>query len=163
EVVVEAGTERSGGRVRGGGGGGRARAADGRRQGRGAHEGNWGDGRPWLGGRTGARRHRTSICGGRSVRHAARKQKRCNQAMAHGVVLPHRWPPTPFEGKEGAMHPILIRIPLPGWKFLGELHSIPIHSYGVMLGLSLVVGWYLTLGLAERDKLPKETLANCYV
>jgi phosphatidylglycerol:prolipoprotein diacylglycerol transferase len=61
------------------------------------------------------------------------------------------------------MHPILIRIPLPGWKFLGEIHSIPIHSYGVMLGLSLVVGWYLTLGLAERDKLPKETLANCYV
>jgi phosphatidylglycerol:prolipoprotein diacylglycerol transferase len=61
------------------------------------------------------------------------------------------------------MHPILIRIPLPGWKFLGELHAIPIHSYGVMLGLSLVVGWYLTLGLAERDKLPKETLANCYV
>jgi phosphatidylglycerol:prolipoprotein diacylglycerol transferase len=46
---------------------------------------------------------------------------------------------------------------------LGELTSIPIHSYGVMLGLSLVVGWYLTLGLAERDKLPKETLANCYV
>src|SRR6266481_3493812 len=43
---------------------------------------------------------------------------------------------------------------LPGWKFLGELHSIPIHGYGVMLGLSLVVGWYLTLGLAERDRLP---------
>jgi phosphatidylglycerol:prolipoprotein diacylglycerol transferase len=73
------------------------------------------------------------------------------------------WPPTLFEGKEGAMHPILIRIPLPGWKFLGDVHSIPIHSYGVMLGLSLVVGWYLTLGLAERDRLPKETLANCYV
>jgi len=34
------------------------------------------------------------------------------------------------------MHPILVRIPLPGWKFLGELSSIPIHSYGVMLGLS---------------------------
>ena len=32
-----------------------------------------------------------------------------------------------------------------------------------MLGLSLVVGWYLTLGLAERDGLPKETMANCYV
>src|SRR5882724_5820741 len=61
------------------------------------------------------------------------------------------------------MHPILVRIPLPGWKFLGDLTAIPIHSYGVMLGLSLVVGWYLTLGLAERDKLPKETLANCYV
>jgi phosphatidylglycerol:prolipoprotein diacylglycerol transferase len=63
------------------------------------------------------------------------------------------------------MHPILLKIPLPGWKlpWLGELHSIPIHSYGVMLGLSLVVGWYLTLGLAEKDGMPKETLANCYV
>src|SRR6185503_20187313 len=61
------------------------------------------------------------------------------------------------------MHPILVRIPLPGWKFLGDFTAIPIHSYGVMLGLSLVVGWYLTLGLAEKDGLPKETMANCYV
>ena len=61
------------------------------------------------------------------------------------------------------MHPILVRIPLPGWKFLGDFTSIPIHSYGVMLGLSLVVGWYLTLGLAEKYGLPKETMANCYV
>jgi phosphatidylglycerol:prolipoprotein diacylglycerol transferase len=41
--------------------------------------------------------------------------------------------------------------------------NVPIYSYGVMLGLSLVVGWYLTLGLAERDGLPKETMANNYV
>jgi phosphatidylglycerol:prolipoprotein diacylglycerol transferase len=44
-----------------------------------------------------------------------------------------------------------------------QLAPVPIYSYGVMLGLSLVVGWYLTLGLAERDGLPKETMANCYV
>ncbi|MGK4007689.1 prolipoprotein diacylglyceryl transferase family protein [Sorangium sp. So ce1036] len=43
------------------------------------------------------------------------------------------------------------------------LSPLPIYSYGVMLGLSLVVGWYLTLGLAERDGLPRETMANCYV
>ena len=41
--------------------------------------------------------------------------------------------------------------------------NLPIYSYGVMLGVSLVVGWYLTLALAERDGLPKETMANCYV
>jgi phosphatidylglycerol---prolipoprotein diacylglyceryl transferase len=41
--------------------------------------------------------------------------------------------------------------------------NLPIYSYGVMLGLSLVVGWYLTLTLSERDGLPKETMANCYV
>jgi phosphatidylglycerol---prolipoprotein diacylglyceryl transferase len=43
------------------------------------------------------------------------------------------------------------------------LGPLPIYSYGVMLGLSLVVGWYLTLGLAERDGLPKELMANNYV
>jgi phosphatidylglycerol---prolipoprotein diacylglyceryl transferase len=41
--------------------------------------------------------------------------------------------------------------------------NLPIYSYGVMLGLSLVVGWYLTLTLSARDGLPKETMANCYV
>jgi phosphatidylglycerol---prolipoprotein diacylglyceryl transferase len=44
-----------------------------------------------------------------------------------------------------------------------EAANLPIYSYGVMLGLSLVVGWYLTLTLADRDGLPKETMANCYV
>lgn len=32
-----------------------------------------------------------------------------------------------------------------------------------MLGLSLVIGWYLTLGLADKVGLPKEVMANCYV
>jgi phosphatidylglycerol:prolipoprotein diacylglycerol transferase len=41
--------------------------------------------------------------------------------------------------------------------------NLPIYSYGVMLGLSLVVGWYLTLTLCDRDGLPKEAMANCYV
>jgi phosphatidylglycerol:prolipoprotein diacylglycerol transferase len=44
-----------------------------------------------------------------------------------------------------------------------EAPNIPIYSYGVMLGLSLVIGWYLTLSLAKADKLPQETMANCYV
>ncbi|NUO53949.1 MAG: prolipoprotein diacylglyceryl transferase [Polyangiaceae bacterium] len=55
------------------------------------------------------------------------------------------------------MHPILFRLPLP---WVGE---VPIYTWGVMLGISLIVGWYLTLGLAERDGLPREMLANCYV
>lgn len=55
-----------------------------------------------------------------------------------------------------------------GWVYRGteyHLESLPIYSYGVMLGLSLVVGWYLTLGLAGRDfgDKHKETLANCYI
>ncbi len=44
-----------------------------------------------------------------------------------------------------------------------SMAPVPIYSYGVMLGLSLVVGWYLTLGLCERDGMPKETMANTYV
>ena len=55
------------------------------------------------------------------------------------------------------MYPILFRIPL------GSSGSLPIYAYGVMLGLSFVVGWYLTLALAEREGLPKDTMANCYV
>ncbi len=44
-----------------------------------------------------------------------------------------------------------------------KAENIPIYSYGVMLGLSLVIGWYVTLPLAEKDGLDKETMANCYV
>jgi phosphatidylglycerol:prolipoprotein diacylglycerol transferase len=44
-----------------------------------------------------------------------------------------------------------------------QLENLPIYSYGVMLGISLIVGWYLTLKLATLDGLPKETMANCYV
>lgn len=63
------------------------------------------------------------------------------------------------------MHPVLFRIPFPGWSLplLGKLGIVPIYSYGVMLGLSLVVGWYLTLRLCEKDGLDREEMANCYV
>ncbi len=63
------------------------------------------------------------------------------------------------------MHPILFRIPMPGWQlpWLGKVMALPIYSYGVMLGLSIVVGWYLTLGLARRDGLPTDDMANNYV
>jgi phosphatidylglycerol:prolipoprotein diacylglycerol transferase len=44
-----------------------------------------------------------------------------------------------------------------------QAENIPIYSYGVMLGVSLIVGWYITLPLAKRDGLPAETMANCYV
>jgi len=55
---------------------------------------------------------------------------------------------------------------LAAWRFHTVTYSapnLPIYAYGVMLGLSLVVGWYLSLPLAEADGLPKETMANCYV
>jgi phosphatidylglycerol:prolipoprotein diacylglycerol transferase len=52
------------------------------------------------------------------------------------------------------MRPILFRLPVVHWA---------IYSYGVMLGISLIVGWYLSLTLAARDGLPRERMASCYV
>ena len=46
------------------------------------------------------------------------------------------------------MHPILFHIPV-------GAEGLPMYSYGVMLGVSLVVGWHLTLGLAERNRDPQ--------
>ncbi len=43
-----------------------------------------------------------------------------------------------------------------------SLEPIPIYSYGAMLCLSIVAGWFVTLRLGERDGLPRELLANCY-
>ena len=44
-----------------------------------------------------------------------------------------------------------------------KIDALPIYSYGVLLGTSLIVGWFLSLGLAQRDGLPRDTMANCYV
>jgi phosphatidylglycerol:prolipoprotein diacylglycerol transferase len=72
------------------------------------------------------------------------------------------------KNREGAAIPGVIAVACAGVGLymrgrVWEMGPIPIYSYGIMLGLSLVVGWYLTLGLAERDGLPKETMANNYV
>ena len=52
------------------------------------------------------------------------------------------------------MHPVLFQIPVAGW---------PIYSYGVMLGLSMIAGWYVSLALASRDGLDREVMANAVV
>ena len=55
------------------------------------------------------------------------------------------------------MHPILVYLPTP-W---GEL---PIYSYGVMLGLSLIVAWYMIMFLgARKEKLDRELMANAFI
>jgi phosphatidylglycerol---prolipoprotein diacylglyceryl transferase len=51
------------------------------------------------------------------------------------------------------MRPVLFYLPL----------GLPIYSYGVMLGLSLVVGWYITLGLCVKDGMDRELMGRCYV
>src|SRR5437764_1333918 len=54
------------------------------------------------------------------------------------------------------MRPVLFRIPL-------IFVSLPIFSYGVMLALSLIVGWYIVLGLCERDGMDREKMGKMYV
>jgi prolipoprotein diacylglyceryl transferase len=40
---------------------------------------------------------------------------------------------------------------------------VPIYSYGVMLGTSLVVGWFLSMRLAKQDGIPQESAASIYM
>lgn len=55
------------------------------------------------------------------------------------------------------MHPVLFRVPTP-W---GGTY---IYSYGVMLGLSLILGWQFVMYYGARKQgLDKEILSNCYL
>ncbi len=138
---------------------------------------------------------------GSGTRSLADRKVRTSPAATAGSGVKARAP----------MHPVLFRIPLPGWtiplfptllvlaalggllaffghrkkaadllliggvvaaaaaiaafSYRGQVYTLsplPVYSYGAMLCLSIVVGWYLTLGLATKDGLPRETMANCY-
>jgi phosphatidylglycerol---prolipoprotein diacylglyceryl transferase len=52
------------------------------------------------------------------------------------------------------MHPVVFVIP-------GI--DLPIFSYGVMLALSLIVGWNIILFLGPKDGLPEDKLKACFV
>ncbi len=52
------------------------------------------------------------------------------------------------------MHPILFRIPVV---------DLPVYSYGVMLGLAFISGWYLGLHFANREGLPYRATMTSYV
>ena len=47
--------------------------------------------------------------------------------------------------------------------FLRPWLPVPIHSYGVMLGLSMVVGWFLVMKLARQDGIPPESAGHIYM
>jgi prolipoprotein diacylglyceryl transferase len=50
-----------------------------------------------------------------------------------------------------------------GGMFSREWLSVPIFSYGVMLGTSMVVGWFLAMRLAKQDGIPAEQAAAIYM
>jgi phosphatidylglycerol:prolipoprotein diacylglycerol transferase len=54
------------------------------------------------------------------------------------------------------MHPILFQLPTP-W---GQQ---PIYAYGVLLGLSLLVGWQITLLLGKSAELSTSALGDAYL
>jgi phosphatidylglycerol:prolipoprotein diacylglycerol transferase len=41
--------------------------------------------------------------------------------------------------------------------------SVPIHAYGVMLGTSMIIGWFLAMRLAKQDGIRAETAGNIYM
>jgi phosphatidylglycerol:prolipoprotein diacylglycerol transferase len=40
---------------------------------------------------------------------------------------------------------------------------VPIHSYGVMLGTSMILGWFLTMRLAKQDGIPAESAGKIFM
>jgi phosphatidylglycerol:prolipoprotein diacylglycerol transferase len=40
---------------------------------------------------------------------------------------------------------------------------VPIHSYGVMLGLSMIAGWFLVMRLGRQDGIPAERSGHIYM
>jgi prolipoprotein diacylglyceryl transferase len=50
-----------------------------------------------------------------------------------------------------------------GGMFAHEWKSVPVFSYGVMLGTSMVVGWFLALRLAKNDGIPSEQAGAIYM
>lgn len=54
------------------------------------------------------------------------------------------------------MHPVLFELPTP-WG------PQPIYSYGVMLGVSLILGWQLIMVLGKRAGVAPNTLADLYL
>lgn len=55
------------------------------------------------------------------------------------------------------MHPVLVEIPTP-WG------AVPVYSYGVMLGLSLIAAWYFIIYVgSKKDGLDRELLANTFL
>jgi phosphatidylglycerol---prolipoprotein diacylglyceryl transferase len=70
--------------------------------------------------------------------------------------------------KNAAILPGLVAAACGGWAATHwaetvTLKPLPIYSFGVMLGLSLVVAWFLTLELSDREGMPREPMGNTTV
>ncbi len=55
-----------------------------------------------------------------------------------------------------------------GWVPSGEIFAkawlpVPIYAYGVMLGTSMIIGWFLAMRLAKNDGIPQDQAATIYM
>src|SRR5215471_3904997 len=53
-------------------------------------------------------------------------------------------------------------IPSPA-AFAATWSPVPIYAYGVMLGTSLIVGWFLAMRLAKVDGIPQQEAGTIYM
>jgi prolipoprotein diacylglyceryl transferase len=63
---------------------------------------------------------------------------------------------------------ILIGLKSGSWTPSGEGFShpwspVPIYAYGVMLGTSLIVGWFIAMRLAKQDGIPEQEAGTIYM
>src|ERR1700722_2386357 len=49
------------------------------------------------------------------------------------------------------------------WSFGHPWAPVPIYSYGVMLGTSLVVGWFLAMRFAAEDQIDPQEAGTIYM
>jgi prolipoprotein diacylglyceryl transferase len=76
------------------------------------------------------------------------------------------WLSTPLYLLAGAA--ILIRLKTGSWipgaaAFSQPWTPVPIYAYGVMLGTSLIVGWFLAMRLAKQDGIPQQDAGTIYM
>jgi prolipoprotein diacylglyceryl transferase len=76
------------------------------------------------------------------------------------------WPSTPLYLLGAAW--LLLGLRGGGWIPSASVFSkawlpVPIYAYGVMLGTSMIVGWFLALSLARKDGIPQEQAGVIYM
>jgi phosphatidylglycerol---prolipoprotein diacylglyceryl transferase len=79
-------------------------------------------------------------------------QRRSNKALSFSS--------TPLYFAAGA---VLICAKLGGWSFGHPWAPVPIYSYGVMLGTSLVAGWFLAMRFAAEDQIDPQEAGTIYM
>jgi phosphatidylglycerol:prolipoprotein diacylglycerol transferase len=50
-----------------------------------------------------------------------------------------------------------------GAAFAGPWLPVPVYAYGVMLGTSMIIGWFLAMRLAKEDGIPQEQAGAIYM